>query len=52
MARVIRTVGIVGSGIMGCGLAEVAARAGYQVIVASRSQRAADAVVRAVVGRL
>lgn len=48
MARVIRTVGIVGSGIMGGGLAEVAARAGYDVIVASRSQRSADAVVRSV----
>jgi 3-hydroxybutyryl-CoA dehydrogenase len=41
----IRTVGIVGSGIMGAGLAEVAARAGYDVIVASRSQASADAVL-------
>ena len=48
MARVIRTVGVVGSGIMGCGLAEVVARAGYDVIVASRSQASADAVLRAV----
>jgi 3-hydroxybutyryl-CoA dehydrogenase len=45
MARVIRTVGIVGSGIMGCGLAEVAARSGYDVIVASRSQASAQGVV-------
>jgi 3-hydroxybutyryl-CoA dehydrogenase len=41
----MRTVGIVGSGIMGAGLAEVAARAGYDVIVASRSQASADGVL-------
>ncbi len=41
----ISTVGILGSGIMGAGLAEVAARAGYQAIVRSRSQAAADAMV-------
>lgn len=44
----IRTVGIVGSGVMGSGLAEVAARAGYDVIVASRSQASADAVLRTI----
>ena len=39
----ITTVGIVGSGIMGAGLAEVAARAGHEVIVRSRTaQGAAD----------
>ena len=48
MALEIRTVGIVGSGIMGAGLAEVAARAGYDVIVASRSQTSADAVLRTI----
>ncbi len=37
-----RTVGIVGSGIMGAGVAEVVARAGFDVIVASRSQERAD----------
>jgi 3-hydroxybutyryl-CoA dehydrogenase len=37
-------VGILGSGIMGSGLAEVAARAGYDVVVRSRSQAGADAV--------
>jgi 3-hydroxybutyryl-CoA dehydrogenase len=41
----VRTVGIVGSGIMGSGLAEVAARAGYRVIVRSRSQSTADEMV-------
>jgi 3-hydroxybutyryl-CoA dehydrogenase len=34
----IKKVGILGSGIMGSGLAEVAARAGYDVVVRSRSQ--------------
>ena len=42
------TVGIVGSGIMGAGLAEVASRAGYHVIIASRSQASADAVVQTI----
>jgi 3-hydroxybutyryl-CoA dehydrogenase len=41
----LTTVGILGSGIMGSGLAEVAARAGYTAIVRSRSQTAADAMV-------
>ncbi len=48
MSGDIRTVGIVGSGIMGSGLAEVAARAGYDVIVASRSQASADGVLRTI----
>ena len=38
------TVGILGSGIMGSGLAEVAARAGFDVIVRSRTQATADAM--------
>ncbi|CAN5658839.1 hypothetical protein BH10ACT2_BH10ACT2_03280 [soil metagenome] len=38
----IARVGILGSGIMGAGLAEVAARAGYQVVVRSRSLDAAS----------
>lgn len=37
-------VGIVGSGIMGAGLAEVAARAGHEVVVRSRTLEGADAV--------
>jgi 3-hydroxybutyryl-CoA dehydrogenase len=41
----ITRVGILGSGIMGSGLAEVAARAGYTVIVRSRTQASADAMV-------
>jgi len=38
-------VGILGSGIMGAGLAEVAARAGFDVVVRSRSLTAANAMV-------
>jgi 3-hydroxybutyryl-CoA dehydrogenase len=41
----IARVGIVGSGIMGAGIAEVAAAAGYQVVLRSRSQESADAMV-------
>lgn len=37
-------VGVVGSGIMGSGLAEVAARAGFDVVVRSRTQDGAEAV--------
>jgi 3-hydroxybutyryl-CoA dehydrogenase len=40
----IARVGIVGSGIMGAGLAEVAAKAGYDVVVRSRSRATADAL--------
>ena len=35
----IHSVGIVGSGIMGSGLAEVVARAGFDVIVRSRTRQ-------------
>jgi 3-hydroxybutyryl-CoA dehydrogenase len=44
----ISRVGIVGSGIMGAGLAEVAARAGHEVVVRSRTRAGADAVRAAV----
>jgi 3-hydroxybutyryl-CoA dehydrogenase len=44
----IRSVGIVGSGIMGSGLAEVAARAGYDVIVSSRARDGADRVLHSI----
>ncbi len=43
----IKTVGIVGSGIMGSGIAEVAAKAGHQVVLRSRRQETADAMVAA-----
>ncbi len=44
----ISSVGIVGSGIMGSGLAEVAARAGFDVIVRSRTAAGAEAVLAGV----
>jgi 3-hydroxybutyryl-CoA dehydrogenase len=52
MTAGIRAVGIVGSGIMGAGLAEVAARAGYDVVVASRSRASADGVLRVIANGL
>jgi 3-hydroxybutyryl-CoA dehydrogenase len=45
---VIRKVGIVGAGIMGAGLAEVASRAGLDVVVRSRRRDTADAMVSAI----
>jgi 3-hydroxybutyryl-CoA dehydrogenase len=41
----VKRVGIVGSGIMGSGIAEVAAKAGIEVVLRSRSQETADAMV-------
>jgi 3-hydroxybutyryl-CoA dehydrogenase len=41
----IKRVGIVGSGIMGSGMAEVAAKSGHQVVLRSRRQETADAMV-------
>jgi 3-hydroxybutyryl-CoA dehydrogenase len=41
----VKRVGIVGSGIMGSGIAEVAAKAGFEVVLRSRSQETADAMV-------
>jgi 3-hydroxybutyryl-CoA dehydrogenase len=41
----IKRVGIVGSGIMGSGVAEVAAKAGMEVVLRSRAQSTADAMV-------
>ena len=35
----IKRVGIVGSGIMGSGIAEVAAKAGIEVVLRSRARR-------------
>ncbi|MCB1270913.1 MAG: 3-hydroxybutyryl-CoA dehydrogenase [Microthrixaceae bacterium] len=40
----IQRVGILGSGIMGSGIAEVAAKAGVDVVLRSRSQSSADAM--------
>ncbi|MDQ1475605.1 MAG: 3-hydroxybutyryl-CoA dehydrogenase [Actinomycetota bacterium] len=41
----VKRVGIVGSGIMGSGIAEVAAKAGIEVVLRSRAQASADAMV-------
>jgi 3-hydroxybutyryl-CoA dehydrogenase len=41
----IQRVGIVGSGIMGSGIAEVAAATGHEVVLRSRNQATADAMV-------
>jgi len=44
-AVTIKTVGIVGSGIMGSGIAEVAAKTGHEVVLRSRRQETADAML-------
>jgi 3-hydroxybutyryl-CoA dehydrogenase len=44
----MKTIGICGSGIMGSGLAEVAAKAGYTVIVRSRSAATAQAMITSI----
>ena len=41
----VKRVGIVGSGIMGAGIAEVAAATGHEVVLRSRSQSTADAMM-------
>ncbi|HUS60959.1 MAG TPA: 3-hydroxybutyryl-CoA dehydrogenase [Acidimicrobiales bacterium] len=41
----IKRVGIVGSGIMGSGIAECAAKSGHEVILRSREQESAEAMV-------
>ena len=41
----VERIGIVGSGIMGAGIAEVAAKAGVTVVLRSRKQESADAMV-------
>jgi 3-hydroxybutyryl-CoA dehydrogenase len=42
----IKRVGIVGSGTMGSGIAEVASKNGYEVILRSRSQGGADGMIK------
>ena len=46
-AMTIKSVGILGSGIMGSGIAEVAAKTGHTVVLRSRKQESADAMVAA-----
>ena len=48
----IQRIGIVGSGIMGAGLAEVTAKAGFDVVVRSRTRAGAEGVVSGVTANL
>ncbi len=41
----VKSVGIAGSGVMGGGIAEVAARSGFEVVLRSRAQSTADAAL-------
>jgi 3-hydroxybutyryl-CoA dehydrogenase len=41
----LNSIGIIGSGIMGAGLVEVAARSGHTVVLRSRTQEGADAAI-------
>ncbi len=41
----VKRVGVVGSGIMGSGMTEVAAKAGFEVVLRSRTRSGADAMV-------
>lgn len=41
----IKKVGVIGSGIMGAGIVQVAAQAGYEVVLRSRQQATADATL-------
>ena len=43
----LKRIGVVGSGIMGSGVAEVAAKVGLEVVLRSRKQDSADAMVAA-----
>lgn len=43
----IKSVGIIGSGIMGSGIAQVAATSGFEVVLRSRKQESADQTVAA-----
>ena len=41
----MKTIGVIGSGLMGSGIAEVAALGGFEVVLRSRSQSAGDAAL-------
>jgi 3-hydroxybutyryl-CoA dehydrogenase len=44
--RPVRSVGVAGSGTMACGIAEVFAKAGFEVVLAARSPEKAEAAKR------
>ena len=44
----VKLVGVIGSGIMGSGIAEVIAKSGIDVVIRSRSQETADATKTAI----
>lgn len=44
----MKLVGVIGSGIMGSGIAEVIAKSGIDVVIRSRSQETADATKNAI----
>ncbi|GAT79937.1 3-hydroxybutyryl-CoA dehydrogenase [Streptomyces sp. F-3] len=48
--RPVRSVGVAGSGTMACGIAEVFAKAGYEVVLVARSEEKAQAA-RARIGK-
>ncbi|HEX3540130.1 MAG TPA: 3-hydroxybutyryl-CoA dehydrogenase [Acidimicrobiales bacterium] len=48
----MKRLGVVGSGIMGAGIAECAARAGFDVVIRSRRQETADGTVATLRGSL
>ncbi|MEV6006424.1 3-hydroxybutyryl-CoA dehydrogenase [Streptomyces sp. NPDC051976] len=50
--RIVRTVGVAGSGTMATGIAEVFAKAGFDVVLAARSQEKADTAVARLAGSL
>src|SRR3990172_4765090 len=49
---VIKTVGVVGAGLMGSGIAQVVAQAGYSVIVREVEQRFLDKGLKSIDGQL
>jgi 3-hydroxybutyryl-CoA dehydrogenase len=48
----IKRIGVVGSGIMGAGVAEVAATSGFEVVLRSRTRQGADAMLAGLDGSL
>jgi 3-hydroxybutyryl-CoA dehydrogenase len=50
--RVVRTVGVAGSGTMATGIAEVFAKAGFEVVLAARSPEKAQTAVARLAGSL